>query len=170
MNKNYTTHLICAPELPHTVAVALFHVEPGQIVPRDTLLLTLECQGKTWPVLAPETGEISSFMVGMDEEVSTGDLLLLMEVEEEPTGFLYVEPEEATAPPAAPARSPVSAPLTNSALKITPAAAQLAARLGVDINLVTPNGLTNEIGEREVEQFVRDILLRWQQLKQWINE
>ncbi|MBM5572935.1 MULTISPECIES: E3 binding domain-containing protein [Deefgea] len=170
MNKNYTTHLICAPELPHTVAVALFHVEPGQIVPRDTLLLTLECKGKTWPVLAPETGEISSFMVGMDEEVNTGDLLLLMEVEEEPTGFVYIEPEDAPSPPIAPARNTLIQPSSSNPLKITPAAAQLAARLGVDLSQVTANGLTGEIGEREVEQYVRDILLRWQQLKQWINE
>ena len=166
MNKNFTTHLICAPDLPHTVAVALFHVEPGQTVPRDTLLLTLECKGKTWPILAPESGEISSFMVEMDEEINTGDLLLLMEVEEAPTGFLEIAPEPSTQQVApAPIR-----PLLSSALKITPAAAQLAARLGVDVSTVAANGLTGEIGEREVEQYVRDILLRWQQLKQWINE
>ena len=166
MNKNYTTHLICAPDLPHTVAVALFHVEPGQIVARDTLLLTLECKGNTWPILAPESGEISSFMVEMDEEINTGDLLLLMEVEEAPTGFLEM-PADPSTQQAAPA--PIR-PLPSSALKITPAAAQLAARLGVDVSTVNANGLTGEIGEREVEQYARDILLRWQQLKQWINE
>jgi pyruvate/2-oxoglutarate dehydrogenase complex dihydrolipoamide acyltransferase (E2) component len=165
MNKNYTTHLICAPDLPHAVAVALFHVEPGQVVPRDTLLLTLECKGKTWPILAPESGEISSFMVEMDEEINTGDLLLLMEIEEAPTGFLVIEPEHETPPtPRAPTRS-----LPSSALKITPAAAKLAARLGVDLSEVAANGLTGEIGESEVEQHVREVLLRWQQLKQWVN-
>ena len=167
MNKNFTTHLICAPDLPHTVAVALFHVEPGQIVPRDTLLLTLECKGKTWPILAPESGEISSFMVEMDEEINTGDLLLLMEVEEAPTGFLEIVPESSVQQIAP---TPIRSLPSSSELKVTPAATQLAARLGVDVSSVNANGLTGEIGEREVEQYVRDILLRWQQLKQWINE
>nr|WP_314901413.1 biotin/lipoyl-containing protein [uncultured Deefgea sp.] len=167
MNKNFTTHLICAPDLPHTVAVALFHVEPGQIVPRDSLLLTLECKGNTWPIYAPESGEISSFMVEMDEEINTGDLLLLMEVEEAPTGFLEIAPDPSTQQIAP---TPIRPLPPSGAPKITPAATQLAARLGVELSEVPANGLTGEIGEREVEQYARDILLRWQQLKQWINE
>jgi pyruvate/2-oxoglutarate dehydrogenase complex dihydrolipoamide acyltransferase (E2) component len=165
MNKNYTTHLICAPELPQVVLATVFHVKPGQIVAQDELLLTLEYQGQSWAVHAPECGEVSRFVVAMNEEIHSGDLLLMMEVEEIPTGFLLVENEEPvtyhiTAPPQA----------TSNALKITPAAAKLAARLGVDLSEITVNDLTGEIGESEVEQYVREVLLKWQQLKQWVNK
>ncbi|WP_027468556.1 E3 binding domain-containing protein [Deefgea rivuli] len=164
MNKNYTTHLICAPELTHSVVASVFHVKPGQIVAQDELLLTLEYQGQSWPIHAPERGEVSRFVIALGEAAHSGDLLLMMEVEEIPTGFLLAENEEPvsyhiTAPPQA----------ASSALKITPAAAKLAARLGVDLSEIKANGLTGEIGESEVELHVREVLLRWQQLKQWVN-
>lgn len=168
MNKNYTTHLICAPDLPHTVAVALFHVKPGQIVAHDELLLTLECQGQTWPIHAPGHGEVSRFIVAMDEEINSGDLLLMMEVEEIPTGFLLAE-NEAPATYHSTAPTPAISIAATATLKIKPEAAKLAARLGVDLSEIKANGLTGEIGEAEVEQYVREVLVKWQQLKQWVN-
>jgi pyruvate/2-oxoglutarate dehydrogenase complex dihydrolipoamide acyltransferase (E2) component len=162
MNKNYTTHLICAPELTHSVVAAVFHVQAGQIVAQDELLLTLTYQGQSWPIHAPERGEVSRFVVALHEAVHSGDLLLLMEVEEIPTGFLLAENEE-------PVTYHIEATSAQRALKITPAAAKLAARLGVDLSEIKANGLSGEIGESEVEQHVREVLLRWQQLKQWVN-
>lgn len=169
MNKNYTTHLICAPELPYAVLATRFHVKAGQIVMQDELLLTLEGQNQSWPIHAPEQGEVSRFIAQANEEVQSGDLLLLMEIEEIPTGFSLIEPEEDLIDYSTPPELTPPAQTFSRALKVTPAAAKLAARLGVDLTEIKANGLSGEISETEVEQYVREMLLKWQQLKQWIN-
>lgn len=168
MTIDYTTHLICAPELPDAAQVLLFHVKPGQHVEADTLLLTLLLSDQEWPILAPDAGQIASLMVEYGDFVTTGDLLLQMEIIEKPTGSTWlVEPELAVNEPSA-AEAPAAAQLqaATSALQVLPAAATLAAKLGLDLSRL-PTGET--IDEDAVLEFARQELKKLAKLRQLLS-
>ncbi|MDW5416296.1 hypothetical protein R6242_06890 [Iodobacter sp. CM08] len=148
----FTTHLICVPELDNTASVTALHILPGQHVQINTPLLTLKCGGELVEICAPETGWVSHMMVTLTETVACGDLLLQMEIEEVPVQMFGTE--ELSFASACQLDWP-AAPL----LSVSPLAAQLAAKLGVDLSTVTPQGPSIEIAD--VEAHVRSIMLQW---------
>lgn len=168
MTIDYTTHLICAPELPGPAQVLLFHVKPGQQVEADTLLLTLLLADQEWPVVAPDAGQIASLMVEYGDFVTTGDLLLQMEIIEKPTGTTWlIEPEptlsEAHAPEV-PSAIPVQA--ASHAFLVEPAAAALAAKLGLDLSRLSTG---ETIDEDAVLEFARQELNKLAKLRQLLS-
>ncbi|WP_273429287.1 biotin/lipoyl-containing protein [Chitinibacter tainanensis] len=156
MTMRYTTHLICAPELPEAAEVAVFHVKPGQQVAADTCLITLLAADQEWPVLAPEAGQVSSLMVEYGDFVNSNDLLLMMEIAELPTGDLLLPADESDAAPSA---APASPPL----LAVSPAAATLAAKLGLDLSQLQGVAV---IDEAAVYAFARQELALLARLRQ----
>ncbi|AZN37415.1 biotin/lipoyl-containing protein [Iodobacter ciconiae] len=152
----FTTHLICVPELEETASVSAVHILPGHHVQSDTLLLTLVCGNSEIEICAPEAGLVSHIMVETKETVQCGDLLLQMEIEEEPTQIFGAE---ATFTSACQLDWPHQ-PLAGT-LSVSLSAAKLAARLGADLSRIASQGECIE--EADIEAHVRSIMLQWQQ-------
>lgn len=174
MKPIYTTHLICTPQLETPTTVGTLLVLPGEQVETDTPLVVLHSADKRLEVCAPETGTIGEILVKLHEEVNSGDLLLTMEIEEKPFGFLpMVEEEPAFAPacqlPYAQAPSRLEPVPTTDALLIQPEAARFAARLGVDLAEVPPDA-DGMVDDEAVASYVRDILVRWRKLRRLLND
>ncbi|WP_373973864.1 hypothetical protein NT239_09360 [Chitinibacter sp. SCUT-21] len=147
MTISYTTHLICAPDLPESAEVVLFHVKPGQQVLADSVLITLLAADQEWPVHAPDDGQISSLMVAHGDFVNSNDLLLMMEIAEKPTAEWGLEPTSSTVE----AHQAVSA----APFSVSPAAARLAAKLGLDLSAIASDTV---IDEDDVLEFARQEL------------
>ncbi|MBY0444204.1 MAG: hypothetical protein K2Q15_03225 [Burkholderiales bacterium] len=152
----FTTHLICVPELENTATVSGLHILPGKHVQSNTPLLTLSSGGVAIEICAPEAGLVSHLMVSLCETVACGDLLLQMEIEEAPMHIFGTE-EEASFVSACKLDWPEAA-----SFSVSPLAAQLAARLGVDLSTVVAHGEHIEVAD--VEAHVRAVMLQWQQL------
>ena len=157
MNTNYTTHLICAPELSDTFKVSNINIKVGEFVSKNELLISLNKNNDHIYINAIEDGQISYLFINIGDDINNGDLLLSMEVEELPTGFLDVVDQCCS-------QDSTEVDVANS-LMIIPSAAKLASRLGVDLSLVNPNSITGYIGNEEVELFVKHELLKLQQLR-----
>src|ERR671910_2537784 len=61
------------------VPVIEVHVAPGDAVAVDDPILTLESDKATMDIPAPQAGTVRELRVGVGEEVSQGDLLLMLE-------------------------------------------------------------------------------------------
>ncbi|MBE9608269.1 biotin/lipoyl-containing protein [Chitinilyticum piscinae] len=154
----YTTHLICAPELTEPALVLRINASSGEAVAADTPLVHLLCAGEELRVAAPDDGVLGQVMVRVGDAVHGGDLLLMMEIIEESTQLYPLQEEEAVFAPACqlPPRSSVPGALATDELRVTRAAATLAARMGVDLGLVAAPGVL--IDEAAVFAFVRQQL------------
>ncbi|STR44702.1 biotin/lipoyl-containing protein [Iodobacter fluviatilis] len=151
----FTTHLICVPELDETASVSAVHILPGHHVHSNTPLLTLICGDSEIEICAPEAGLVSHIMVEIKESVQCGDLLLQMEIEEEPVQLFGAEATFASA-------CQLDWPAAQTAtLNVSLSAARLAAKLGVDLSTITAQGECIE--EADIEAHVRAVMLQWQQ-------
>ncbi len=161
MTKEYTTHLICAPEFAgHAIVLSLHHAQGDQVGP-DDVLVTLRAADADIAIHAPAPGYVDRFMVAVGDQVEATGLLLMMEVEDEDGDWLEilpppVQPGDDDPPPLAPG----SLAPRRDYLVVSLKAAQLAARLGVDLAEVMPGGAQGEIEEADVERHVRGLLRR----------
>ena len=93
------------------VPVIEVHVAPGDAVAVDDPILTLESDKATMDIPAPQAGTVRELRVGVGDEVSEGDLLLMLEPAGAGGGPAEDSPAEAPAESvqAAPAPTPASA-------------------------------------------------------------
>lgn len=172
MAPTYTTHLICAPQFnAHAVITALL-VQPGAHVETDAPLVRLEGADFSLEVCAPEAGMVGEFMVEPGSSVTSNELLLTMEIEENPFGFLpMLEEEPAFSPACLLAQTPPPATQNSSdiPLRVLPEAASLAARLGVDLAEVRP-GVEGIVDDEAISAHVRDILVRWRKIRRLLSD
>lgn len=170
MKSTITTHLICAPEIGDAYQVSALLVAPGKHVPTDTPLVLLHGPTGTVEVCAPEAGIVGDYMVAVNEQVAPSDILLSMEIEEKPFGFLPMVEEEPDFAPACQLAYPTERPArpVSGPLQIETHAASLAAQLGVDLSEVrpSPDGI---IDEEAIHAHVRDILIRWRKLERLVK-
>lgn len=169
MDTTYTTHLICAPQLSGVATIGALLAEPGDRVAVDTPLIRLCIDGAEQEVCAPEAGLVGDFMVARHEAVSSSDLLLTMEIEEKTMQLFPLLEEE---PEFAPAcmlseRGQVILSQSSSMLSVVPEAAQLAAKLALDLSEVPP-GPDGVVDTDAVTDHVRDILIRWRKLRRLV--
>ncbi|KAF0812316.1 hypothetical protein IGB42_03306 [Andreprevotia sp. IGB-42] len=159
------SHMICAPEFDGAARVTELHVANGDWVPHDGKLATIAWEDGVAVVHAPDEGSVSSLLVAVGDELGSGELLLMMEIEEKDSGWLPDDLGPACAIPtlaAPPAPAPASASPQASrpalpagdVLQVSYAAASLAARLGVDLGVVAP-GASGVIDTADVERYVR---------------
>lgn len=173
MSTTYTTHLICAPQLVGAATIGALLVTPGQYVAADAPLLRLLVEeGGLQEVHAPEAGQVGSFTVALNEMVSSGDLLLTMEIEEKTTQLFPLLDEEpafaaACSLPSVTETAPAMVPM--GSLQVAPAAARLAAALALDLAEVAP-GPDGVVDEDAVTDHVRDILIRWRKLRRLVQD
>ncbi|MDR3429799.1 MULTISPECIES: E3 binding domain-containing protein [Silvimonas] len=160
MTKEYTTHLICAPEFAGQALVAELHSAVGAGVSADDLLVTLRAGDDEIAIHAPAAGFVDRYLVETGDQIESTGLLLMMEVEDEDGDWLEILPPPVQPgddePPALVAAYVARRDYLVASLK----AAQLAARLGVDLAEVAGTGAQGEIEEHDVERHVRGLLRR----------
>lgn len=171
MNSTYTTHLICAPQLNGMATIGALLVEAGAHVETDTPLVLLHSQDQALEVCAPEAGIVGDYTVKLHENVMPGDLLLTMEIEEKPFGFMPMLEEEPVFAPACQQAypTPLSPSRSNVPLQVCAEAASLAARLGVDITDVRP-GPDGVVDDESIAAYVRDVLIRWRKIRRLVAD
>lgn len=170
MEPTYTTHLICAPQFDGIAAISALLVRPGEAVEADAPLIQLRGSSFSLEVCAPEAGVIGEFTVAMGDSIASNDLLLTMEIEEKPFGFLPMLEEEPAFAPAC--QLPQATPKTvhnRVPLQVQPDAASLAARLGVDLTEVVP-GPEGIVDDEAIVTHVRDILVRWRKIRRLLSD
>ncbi|KPC52136.1 E3 binding domain-containing protein [Amantichitinum ursilacus] len=158
MTLETTTHLICAPEFAGTGTVQQLHATPGSLVLAEALLLTLLLDGQRIEIRAPGAGLVDRFVVEIGDAVESSGLLLMMEVEEEDGEWLEILPPPVVEGDDEPPLLSDPHVARSGYLVVSLAAAQLAARLGVDLSAVAGHGARGEIEAPDVERHVRDLL------------
>ena len=172
MNQTYTTHLMCAPELPSPATVGTIHVRSGEHAESDAVLIQLHIAESVLDICAPESGIVGEILVSKDETVNSHDLLLTMEIKEQEFSFLPLPDVEQSLPAACliPSKLPKATPHPdNNPLQILPESARMAARFGVDLAEVKPRP-DGVIDDEAITLYIRDILTRWDKLRRLLNE
>jgi len=155
------SHMICAPEFDGAGRVTALHVTTGDWVASDAHLATVVWEEGEAIVHAPSEGSVSALLVAVGDELGSGELLLMMEIEEADSGWLPSElPAACAVPPLSSAPFPAASPSftpESGVLQVRAAAAGLAARLGVDLSQVTAAG-GGIIEAADIERYVRQRL------------
>ncbi len=159
-------------------------VSVGDPVKVDDSLVTLESDKATMEVPSPAAGVIREIPVKLDDTVSEGDIVALLEVAEEaeqsgetekqtdqgespaPESGAAVSSEPESKPPLAEAKAattvqaPVSAPTaaSSSVPYASPAIRRFARELGVDLARVTGSGKRGRILREDVSAFVKAVM------------
>src|SRR5690554_3061824 len=152
-------------------------VQVGDKVEADQSLLTLESDKASMEIPAPAAGVIEAIEVKLEQEVSTGDLMLRMRVEgeaeedesapaaivEEAQDDVAVTPAKEERPSAPTAEqsapTPVGAPSRGGKkVHAGPAVRKLAREFGVDLSEITGSGPRNRILKDDVQAHVKAVM------------
>ncbi|MCL1145752.1 2-oxoglutarate dehydrogenase complex dihydrolipoyllysine-residue succinyltransferase [Shewanella marinintestina] len=142
---------IKVPVLPESVAdatIATWHVQAGEQVSRDQILVDIETDKVVLEVVAPEDGQISAFLAEEGDTV-LGEAVIASFVAGAVAGQ---EVTKAQAEAAAPASE--TADESNDAL--SPSVRRLIAEHNVDANAVKGTGVGGRITKEDVEAFVKN--------------
>ncbi|MGS0825408.1 2-oxoglutarate dehydrogenase complex dihydrolipoyllysine-residue succinyltransferase [Shewanella sp. 0m-8] len=139
---------IKVPVLPESVAdatIATWHVQAGEQVSRDQILVDIETDKVVLEVVAPEDGQIAEFLAQEGDTV-LGEAVIASFVAGAVAGQ---EVTKAEAEAAAPATDE-----SNDAL--SPSVRRLIAEHNVDANAVNGTGIGGRITKEDVEAFVKN--------------
>ncbi|GIU07973.1 MULTISPECIES: 2-oxoglutarate dehydrogenase complex dihydrolipoyllysine-residue succinyltransferase [unclassified Shewanella] len=142
---------IKVPVLPESVAdatIATWHVQAGEQVSRDQILVDIETDKVVLEVVAPEDGQISAFLAEEGDTV-LGEAVIASFVAGAVAGQ---EVTKAQAEAVAPAGE--TADESNDAL--SPSVRRLIAEHNVDANAVKGTGVGGRITKEDVEAFVKN--------------
>ena len=142
---------IKVPVLPESVAdatIATWHVQAGEQVSRDQILVDIETDKVVLEVVAPEDGQISAFLAEEGDTV-LGEAVIASFVAGAVAGQ---EVTKAQAEAAAPASE--TADESNDAL--SPSVRRLIAEHNVDASAVKGTGVGGRITKEDVEAFVKN--------------
>ncbi|WP_299806017.1 2-oxoglutarate dehydrogenase complex dihydrolipoyllysine-residue succinyltransferase [uncultured Shewanella sp.] len=142
---------IKVPVLPESVAdatIATWHVQAGEQVSRDQILVDIETDKVVLEVVAPEDGQISEFLAEEGDTV-LGEAVIASFVAGAVAGQ---EVTKAQAEAVAPAGE--TADESNDAL--SPSVRRLIAEHNVDANAVKGTGVGGRITKEDVEAFVKN--------------
>ncbi|MEO6023973.1 MAG: dihydrolipoyllysine-residue acetyltransferase, partial [Burkholderiales bacterium] len=159
-------------------------VKPGDTVQSDASLLVLESDKATMEIPSPSAGTVKELKVKIDDKVSQGTLVLMLEVEaaEQQAKVVAqaaieraaVAPPSAVVPPApvaalaldagrivitAPPAAALTEPGNPKALPhASPSVRKFARELGVDLNRVTGSANKGRITQEDVQAFVKQAI------------
>ncbi|WP_426233136.1 dihydrolipoyllysine-residue acetyltransferase [Pseudomonas sp. TWP3-2] len=144
-------------------------VKAGDSVTADQSLITLESDKASMEIPSPAAGVVESISVKLDDEVSTGDLILKLKVKgaapaaaPAPAAAAPSAPAPAAAAPAAAApavAAAVAAPAKPGAkVHAGPAVRQLAREFGVELNAVGASGPHGRILKEDVQAYVKAMM------------
>lgn len=147
-------------------------VKEGDKISVDASLITVETDKATMEVPSPFAGIVKSLKVKMGDKVSSGDLILTIEVAElnadikkevsetkspEPKKEIPKEVSKATATVnPLPIIAPV--PTTTGPIHAGPGTRRMARELGVDLSRVSGTGLKNRITKTDVQHYVKAVM------------
>ena len=158
-------------------------VAEGDRVGVEDSLLTLESDKASMEIPAPYAGTISALKIAVGERINIGDVIALMEVDEddaedapedtqiaeaqapakaepapEAQPMREAEPLPAGQPPERPAPVPPAPAGSGGKPHASPSVRRFARELGVDLSLVGGSGLKGRITRDDVQQFVKSTL------------
>ncbi|PKG72588.1 dihydrolipoyllysine-residue succinyltransferase [Shewanella sp. GutCb] len=141
---------IKVPVLPESVAdatIATWHVQAGEQVSRDQILVDIETDKVVLEVVAPEDGQIAEFLAEEGETV-LGEAVIAKFVAGAVAGQEVTKAEAEAATPAAAAEE------TSDAL--SPSVRRLIAEHNLNANAVKGTGVGGRITKEDVEAFVKN--------------
>jgi len=131
-------------------------VAPGDTLAVDDPMITLESDKASMEVPTPAAGVVKAVKVSVGDQVSEGDLVLLLEAEGAAAASPESRPEEPVPVPAAPA--PVAAASTSSAVSFdrvhaSPSVRRLAREQRIDLNQVTGSGRKGRVTKDDLSNY-----------------
>jgi pyruvate dehydrogenase E2 component (dihydrolipoamide acetyltransferase) len=143
-------------------------VKEGDVIQKDTPLVTLESDKASMEIPSPKEGVVRSLRMKIGDKVSEGDVILMLEIGQAAapsTPDVAPVKEEApvvietpVAPVAVKQDAPVLLPESTQTLSAGPAARRLAHALGVSLANVPGSGRNARISKEDVEKFVKQTL------------
>jgi pyruvate dehydrogenase E2 component (dihydrolipoamide acetyltransferase) len=142
-------------------------VKVGERVAPEQSLIVLESAKASMEIPAPKAGVIESLSIKVGDQAKTGDLILVLSVQDvvakpaAPAASAAPAPAPTPAAASAPAPLPVtvSAPVASSGnvgkVHAGPAVRQLAREFGVDLSAVTGSGPKGRILKEDVQVYVK---------------
>lgn len=159
------------------VPVIEIMVQAGDAVAAEQSLLTLETDKATMDVPAPFDGVVKEIKVKVGDAISTGSLIMMLEVSAAATVQAPAsQPSQSAAPAAsqtlsqpaiavvpAPAASTVAAPVSSvehftGKAHASPSSRKFARELGVDLSRVKGSGIKGRVTKNDVQNFVKAVL------------
>lgn len=153
-------------------------VKEGDVILKDTPLITLESDKASMEIPSPMGGVVRSLKIKLGDKLSEGDVILSLgettsdsiepeakpkanSVAEEPAASVVKSPEpEVNAPVVAPEKKPepiASLDLeSDTHFSAGPAVRRLARELGVDLAVVSGTGRKSRVSKEDVTQFVKN--------------
>ncbi len=148
-------------------------VKEGDVVSKDTSLLTLESDKASMEIPSPMAGIVRSIRMKVGDKVAEGDLILMLSPEKadiassekkastpEPASVETPAPSKALLdkPVVAATELPSASPLAT--LSAGPAVRRLAHQLGVNLAEVLGSGRKSRVSKEDLEQFIKERLSR----------
>ncbi len=144
-------------------------VKEGDVIAKDTPLITLESDKASMEIPSPMAGVVRSLQMKLGDKVSEGDLILTLEVEQnseqpEPSSNVATSTESESKPAPQRATPPeiTSAPErqqkladNNTIISAGPAVRRMARELGVNLTEVRGSGRKSRISKEDVAQYVK---------------
>ena len=138
---------IKAPVFPESIAdgeVAAWHVEAGELVQRDQVLVDIETDKVVLEVVAPAAGKVTTILKQVGETVLAEEVLAHFEADE---GKAAAAPPPAAVAPA-PAVKTAAAELHD--VQVSPAARKIADENRIDLARVSGTGKGGRIMKEDV--------------------
>ncbi len=167
--KSAELQVIKVPDLggSKNVDVIELLVKPGDVVQKDTSLITLEGEKASMEVPSPIAGTIKELKVAIGNKVNEGDVILLMQVEniiaattiEKPATIENVDTAKA-ATKTTPIINVEKSLSAGEAVHAGPAVRRLAREFGVELKQVKGTGEKGRILKENVQQYVKNILTK----------
>ncbi len=149
-------------------------VKIGDVISKDTPLITLETDKATMDIPSPMAGVVQSLSVKVGDKLSEGDIILSVETTDalpkaKPEDILVVAEEPAPKVDNTPSKPTSSAPEKSvtvmpepadlgaeALVSAGPAVRRLARELGVNLSLVKGSGRKSRIAKEDVTQYVKN--------------
>lgn len=159
---------VCVPDIgAENVPVIEIAVAVGDTIAKDDAIITLESDKASMEVPSPFDGKVVALKVKEGDELSNGDLVLEMEVQEAsgaaPASVPATAPasaaeKKAEAPASKPSADSHALEKANHNIHAGPAVRMLAREFGVDLSLVKGSGPKGRILKEDVQAFVKERL------------
>ncbi|OYV54765.1 MAG: hypothetical protein B7X00_01040 [Legionella sp. 21-45-4] len=136
-------------------------VAPGDVIAKDTSLVTLESDKASMEIPSPKAGKVISIALKVGDKIAEGDLILTLSSEEEAAPVSQVPETRTPTQPEAPAEVVAAvraADSSHESIFAGPSARRLARVLGLDLQSIQGTGRKGRITQSNVEAFVKQKL------------
>lgn len=164
----YAQKTVVVPDIgsANKVNVIEVLVKLGDAVNKEQTLITLEGDKATMEIPSPYAGKISSIKINVNDKVSAGDTILVMETQEqtpESTTQEKIKTDTSTQlsfqPSTLPANAPIDTQVSNSTdIYAGPAVRRIAREFGLTLSDITGTGYKGRIQKEDVQNYVKKFM------------